>query len=312
MISTRMRRFTDEPMKSPRGQDADHQAAKHVQSGLRDGTVLEEPQRLVTKDRERGEAAAEASPQQQHHVRGQAEVLLSAQQQRPGHVDRESAPGKYAPDLSDQLRILLARQTGTPRGSNHRYLLSGILTCAVCGRGLYARPHRRGHRYTCVKEPGKEGCGTVSIAAARADDEVRDRILTALDRSAFMRALITTADGGSTADYTPGQLRAIDARRDELAATLTAADMSGRERLAGHAGRDVTAELLRSELARTKQAGALTQFANMHGTMRDRWDALSVARRRALIQSVAASVPVRPATRQGWDPDRIGEPLWRI
>ena len=207
---------------------------------------------------------------------------------------------------------MLARQPSTPHASNHRYLLSGILTCSVCGRGLYARRHRRGHSYACVKEPGKEGCGTVTIAAARADDEVRERILTALDRPEFMRALIAAAVGHSNADYAAGQLRAIDARRDELAATLTAADINGQGRLSARTAPDATAQLLRSELARTQQGRALTQFANMHGTMRARWDALSVDRRRALIRSVAASIPVRPATRQGWDPDRIGEPLWRI
>jgi hypothetical protein len=53
---------------------------------------------------------------------------------------------------------MLARRPGT-RTSARRNLLSGILTCDTCKKGLYARPHSNGRRYVCVKDPGKDGCG---------------------------------------------------------------------------------------------------------------------------------------------------------
>jgi hypothetical protein len=84
---------------------------------------------------------------------------------------------------------------------------------------MYARPHENGtRRYICVKDPGISGCGTITIMAAPADDEVRGRILAALDTPEFMAALLAAAAGGTDADDTSGRLRSIDGRRDELAA----------------------------------------------------------------------------------------------
>jgi site-specific DNA recombinase len=237
---------------------------------------------------------------------------ISGRREYHGQITHsESWPAIITPGQSDQLRVLLARRRGTTRASSRRYLLSGILTCAVCGHGLYARGHQRGHRYVCVKDPGKDGCGTVTIMAARADDEVRDRILTALDTPQFLAALITAAGGGQAADDTSGKLRAIEARRDELAATWAAGDISRREWLTARDALNAAAGQLTAQLARTQHGRALAQFATMDGTVWDRWDTLTTGGRRALIQSVTAAIPVRPATSRRWDPDRIGQPTWR-
>jgi site-specific DNA recombinase len=140
---------------------------------------------------------------------------ISGRREHHGQImNSESWPAIITPDQSDQLRALLARRVGT-RASSRRYLLSGILTCGTCGSPMYARPHQNGtRRYVCVKDPGKAGCGTVTIMAGPADDEVRDRVLAALDTPEFVAALLSAAIGGTDADDVSGQLRAIDARRD--------------------------------------------------------------------------------------------------
>jgi site-specific DNA recombinase len=223
----------------------------------------------------------------------------------------QSWPAVITPDQSDQLRILLARRPGT-RASSRRYLLSGILTCGRCGQGLYARAEPgRPARYLCIKEPGRNGCGTIHITAHLADDEVRDRILTALDTPQFIAALITAAGGPDDADDTAAQLRAIETRRDELAATWAAGDITRKEWLTARDHLNHTASQLTSRLARTTHGRALAQFATMTGTVWDRWDTLTTGARRALIQSVAAAIPVHPATPGRWNPDRIGHPIWR-
>jgi len=237
---------------------------------------------------------------------------ISGRREYHGQIThQESWPAIITPGQSDQLRVLLARRPGTTRASTRRYLLSGILTCAVCGHGLYARGHQKGHRYVCVKDPGKDGCGTVTITAARADDEVRDRILTALDTPQFVAALIAAAGGPDDADDTAAQLRAIETRRDELAATWAAGDITRKEWLTARDHLNHTASQLTSRLARTTHGRALAQFATMTGTVWDRWDTLTTGARRALIQSVAAAIPVHPATPGRWNPDRIGHPIWR-
>jgi hypothetical protein len=42
----------------------------------------------------------------------------------------------------------------------------------------------------CAKEPGKNGCGTITVMADRADEEVRDRVLTALGTPGLLAALL--------------------------------------------------------------------------------------------------------------------------
>jgi hypothetical protein len=227
----------------------------------------------------------------------------------------QSWPAIITADQSDQLRLLLARRPGTRRASARRYLLSGILVCSRCGHGLYAKGSPgRPARYVCVREPGKPGCGTIFITAHLADDEVRDRILTALDSPQFLAALITAAGGTNPdagADDTAARLRAIETRRDELAATWAAGDISRKEWLTARDHLNHAADQLTSRIARTTHGRALAQFATMTGTVWDRWDTLTTSARRALIQSVTATIPVHPATRGRWNPDRIGHPIWR-
>jgi site-specific DNA recombinase len=169
----------------------------------------------------------------------------------------QSWPAIITPDQSDQLRILLARRAGTPRASVCHYLLSGILTCSRCGHGLYARAEPgRAARHVCIKEPGKPGCGTIMVTAGRADDEVRDRVLTALDSPQFLAALITAAGGGQGTRTTPAPGSARSTRRDELAATWAAGDISRKEWLTARDQLNTAAEQLTSRLARTTHGGA--------------------------------------------------------
>jgi site-specific DNA recombinase len=213
---------------------------------------------------------------------------------------------------SDQLRAQLARRPGTPRADSRRYLLSGILTCARCETGMYGRPHHNGPRYICVKDPGKAGCGKMTVTAALAEEEAADQILTALDSPEFLNALITAATGGGTDTAAiSGQLRTIDARRDDLAAMWAAGDISRKEWLTARDELTANADMLTGELSRTQHGRALAQFAAMTGTVWERWDTMITGARRALIQATTASIPVHPATSHRWSPDRIGTPIWR-
>ncbi len=87
---------------------------------------------------------------------------------------------------------------------------------------MYGRVPNGKPRYQCIKEPGRPNCGKVAVYAHRADDEARDKILTALDSSpALLPALIrhhqADAATGDSEDV-GAKLRQIDERRDELAA----------------------------------------------------------------------------------------------
>ena len=87
----------------------------------------------------------------------------------------------------------------------------------MVGRNRYGHP-----RYVCCKVPRSAHCGTVTIYAER-DDEICDQIVTALSSAPFAAALFTAATGGDpgAADVT-ARLRAVEERRDDLAAEWAA------------------------------------------------------------------------------------------
>jgi DNA invertase Pin-like site-specific DNA recombinase len=238
---------------------------------------------------------------------------VSGRREHHGQIaNEESWPPIISPADSDQLRVLLAARPGR-RASSRRHLLSGILTCELCGHGLYARPHAGGrHRYVCVKDPGKDGCGKVTISADHAEEEVRNQVLAALDSAGFVAALLAAA-GGTPADAEAisARLRVIDGRRDDLAEMWAAGEISRKEWLAARDRLSADADALTAELSRTQHGRALAQFAAAAGTPWDRWATLTTGARRALIQAAAAAIRVRPATTRGWNPARICTPDWR-
>ena len=98
---------------------------------------------------------------------------------------------------------------------------------------MYGRVHNGKPRYACIKDPGRPNCGKVAVYAHRADDEARDKILTALDGSpARLAALIrhhrADAATGDSEDV-GAKLRQIDQRRDELAAGWAEGEISRKE-----------------------------------------------------------------------------------
>ena len=214
---------------------------------------------------------------------------------------------------SGRLRELLARQPGKPRPDSRRYLLSGILTCDLCGAGLYARPHRAGQaRYTCLKAPGLPGCGKIAVMAEPAGERARDKILTALDSPDFVTALILATSGSDTpaADIT-GRLREIEDQREELARDWASRRITRAGWLTARDALTAGADALAADLARTQRSRTLAHFAALPGTVRDRRASMTTGARRALVKAAVAGIPVRPAPSRRWDPSRIGAPLWR-
>jgi DNA invertase Pin-like site-specific DNA recombinase len=214
---------------------------------------------------------------------------------------------------SDQLRAHLARRPGTPRGRARSYLFSGIFTCGTCQAGLYGRPHSAGPRYVCVKEPGKPGCGKVTVMAGHAEQIARDKILTALDSPDFITALITATSTAGDTDTVgiSAQLREIDAQREELAADWATRRITRKEWLAARDSLTAEADRLTARLSRSEHSRALVSFAAMTGTVWERWEQMTGGARRALIKAATAAIPVHPATSRRWEPNRIGAPVWR-
>jgi site-specific DNA recombinase len=238
---------------------------------------------------------------------------------RTGEITAEDAwPAIITPAQSDRLRALLtAPGRGATNGHGARtYLLSGVFHCGLCGHPMYGRVHNGKPRYQCIKEPGRPNCGKVAVYAHRADDEARDKILTALDGSpALLPALIRhhQADAATGDSEDAGaKLRQIDQRRDELAAAWAEGEISRKEWATAKRVLDASAEQHTRRLARSVHAQALAEFAAMEGDMWQRWahPNMTDSARRAIIQACVTTVTVHPADGKRWNPDRIQPGQW--
>jgi hypothetical protein len=117
------------------------------------------------------------------------------------------------------------------------------------------------------QRPRLAGCGRLAVYAEPAETEIRDQVLTALESPAFLGRLMRASTGhASTDDKTiSDQIRAIDERREELAAEWATGGLTRKEWTAArHALYDQLAKLTRS-LSQHTHSTALAQFAAMEG-----------------------------------------------
>ncbi len=239
---------------------------------------------------------------------------------RTGEITAADAwPHIITPAQSDRLRALLTApgRGGTNGHGARSYLLSGLLRCGLCGHPMYGRVHNGTPRYQCVKDPGRPNCGKVAVYAHRADDEAREKILTALAAptgllSALIRRHQADAATGDSEDV-GAKLRQIDQRRDELAAAWAEGDISRKEWATAKHVLDAQAEQYTRRLSRSVHALALAEFAALDGDMWQRWHhpKMTDSARRALIQACVSAITVQPADGKRWNPDRI-RPQWLI
>lgn len=226
-------------------------------------------------------------------------------------------PAIISPADSDRLRALLANPNRViPARRSYRYLLSGVFRCGRCGARMSGRAHAGRPRYMCVKDPGRPGCGRIAVFADLAEAEAEDKILTALsDSPALLPALLAkqaSISAGPGGEDPGARLRAVDERRDELAAAWAAGEISREEWATAKRVLDQQAAQLTSRLSSSAQAMALAQFAALDGDMWQRWEhpQMTTSARRALIQACVTAITVHPATPgRRWDPDRI-QPGW--
>ncbi|HEY1920503.1 MAG TPA: recombinase family protein [Streptosporangiaceae bacterium] len=228
-------------------------------------------------------------------------------------------PAIISEDDSDRLRALLTapgRNTNPGRRS-YRYLLTGIFACGRCGTPMVGRPHAGGRaRIICKKEPGKPGCGRMTVFADLAETEARDRILTVLEHSPGMLERMLAkhqAQAAGPAGEDPAtELRKIEEKRNELATDWANEEVTRKEWVTAKRVLDERAAALSTRINRTAQARALSQFAALDGDMWQRWEhpSMTSSGHRALIQACVTRIIVQPASNGSrWDPDRI-QPEW--
>lgn len=193
----------------------------------------------------------------------------------------------------------------TERGWSRRYLLTGgIAFCGVCGAQLGATMKQVRKRYMpyylCLKKYGGRSC--VGIMGERTEDEVAARLLDELDRPAF-RTAFGVDEHLERREGLTDQLRALDVRRNDLAAMWAADEISADEWRAARAGLDQREHSLRADLAAIPPPVASVDFS----MIREGWKAMILDERREIIGMFVERVVIHRAKigTRGFDPGRV-------
>jgi site-specific DNA recombinase len=213
-------------------------------------------------------------------------------------------------DRRKLIAILTAPDRLTPRG-RAPYLLTGVLRCAECGAALSGHPHGGGRRYVCRKQPGRTGCGRVTINAEKLDALICGLVQKRLSDGKLL-TMSTTDDADDSADL--AELQRIDAALTALgveraqpgaSTTMLAAQASTLETL-----KLACNDRLRSSAANTKRNALSAAQARMNGVWPD-----DTATQRTYIEALLSNVKIHKADKQGarFDAKRVDvDGAWRV
>lgn len=244
-------------------------------------------------------------------------VLMSAriagQREHHGDVVADAVwPGLISKEESARLRALLG-DPGRLKANRMapRYLLTGLLRCSRCGKGLVGRRREDGApRYVCNKTPGSGACGGTYVIAASVEEYLIQQALEVLDTPALRQALLG-AEEGTDNESLYEQLRGVEDDLDALAKDMGAGRITRREWMLAREGLQRQADDL-NRLLSVDRRSALLNADEVRAGLRAAWPSLSRDRRRAYLDLVFDSVVVGPGRRgfNGFDADRF-DVVWR-
>lgn len=193
------------------------------------------------------------------------------------------------------LGVGIPREVRSPR-RRRSGLLSGLITCGICGAPLYLRSNGAGHAaYGCSARSNGRPCEGVSISAEAVEQHVVTTFLSSVgDREVIEEVIETGADDAALADVQ----RAIDATAQEM--TADDADLA-------ELGRRLA--LLKERRAALKAAPGepSVSLVPTGRTYREAWEAADVEGRRAILAASLAVLSIRKGRRgsRTFDPSRV-------
>jgi site-specific DNA recombinase len=246
-------------------------------------------------------------------------LLLSARiSGQRSHKDQIVAtavwPAIITPEQGARLALLFGDPTRKTNRAARRYLLSGIMRCAVCDTRMIGRPRADGaRRYICAKGPGLPGCGGVAILAEPMERFIVEAVLHRLDSPALAAALA----GGTPPDEVPAATRlefeTSSRELDELAAAYGQRLITLPEWLIARKPIEARIENAKRSLARHTKTSILAPYVGASSKLRELWEELPLARQRAIVAAILDRVSIsRAAQRRGAFDESRAEPVWRV
>jgi site-specific DNA recombinase len=207
--------------------------------------------------------------------------------------------------LEDPARVAL-------RGGVSRYLLTGLVFCALCGKGMVGgrRAHSKGGQrvYTCRGDWPYAGCRRVSRQAA----PVEELICEALFRAAETPKLASLRNGDiddPTRELNEQLARdqgLLDRLDDKVAQELISEPAAKRNRAA-------IEKRMEETRARRDRLQHGRVVAHVPANLRQVWPMLTLERQRAILAAVIERIEVHPQSSRssgGFDPEAI-KAFWR-
>jgi site-specific DNA recombinase len=218
------------------------------------------------------------------------------------------------PHETARLSTLFSDPARRVNRSARRYLLTGLLHCALCGAKLVARPRADKRRcYVCATGPGFHGCGKIRILSDTLEEFVAEAVLYRLDSPELTQAMRTDPDADRNASDLEIKIAEDQAQLEELAGSYAAREITLAEWLLARHIVETRQEASKAAFARLDRHAALRSLSGQSDRLRSQWADLNLDRRRAVITTLLDRVSIHPGIRglNRFDPRRI-EPLWRV
>lgn len=219
-------------------------------------------------------------------------------------------PAIITPEQGRQIRAMLSDPSRRTSKAPRSYLLTGILTCALCEQKLVARPRAGGQRrYACSKQAG--GCGGIAIKADEVEQFVTEALLHRVD-SPEVAAAVEGRPKEPGAQRWYEQLEVDRAQLEQLATAHGEKQISFQEWLAARKPVEQRISEARKQLAKASRASALDQYVGKGAELLRDWALLDLSQQHAIVAAVVERVVVGRGRRgyNRFDESRL-TPVWR-
>jgi site-specific DNA recombinase len=191
-----------------------------------------------------------------------------------------------------------------------RTLLTGFVTCGLCGGTLNRRWRSGLPVLVCQRAPGRVNCGRIHASSDRVEELVVEAALAAADGPLLAdrharRQEEANAVSGSTV---LAELTEVDRRLRDLAEMFAAGEIERMEWSAARQPLNAKKDELESQLALNAESNALGRLNSMPGALRRAWtNGMTLDQRRSALGLLIERVVVNPSSRRGcrFDSDRV-------
>jgi len=194
------------------------------------------------------------------------------------------------------------------RGGLPKHLLSGIVTCGLCGNRLSIRRRGKNWVYYCSATHPGQGCGKIQRVGGKIEHLVTEALFVACEGETF-RAVANEEEEEDSIQQLYEQLARdqglLDRLEDKVAQELISVPTAKRNR----SEIERRMELTRRQIDDRRGNQIMTLVPTK---LREVWTNLSLDRQRNIIKAVVEKITVHPQPNAVvFDPDAI-EVSWRV